>query len=296
LPFPYVGLDHAKIAEVAAEHLLSKGMRHFGFYGSEPGIHAGLDERARAFQSTIAAANRTYGVLTVGGGADERDWEHEQQRLAVWIQSLPKPVGIMASNDERGLQVLDACRRAGLHVPDEVAVIGVDNDELLCDLAVPPLTSIDVNGEQIGYQAAATLDKMMAGEENIPASAKLGPRGVVTRRSTDVIASEDPEVNRAISFIRENAARPLSVIDVLAHLNMSRAALQTRMKHVLGHTIHQEIERVRLARAKELLATSDMTIKQVTHLTGFSSVQYMTRVFRAVVGETPAIFRKQRRG
>jgi LacI family transcriptional regulator len=123
----------------------------------------------------------------------------------------------------------------------------------------------------------------------------LNPRGIVTRRSTDVIASEDAEVNRAVAFIRASGGRTLSVPDVLAHLGMSRTALQERMKRVLGRTIHEEIERVRLARLKELLVTSDMTIKQVTIAMGFSSVQYMTRVFRAVVGETPARFRKHRR-
>jgi len=204
----------------------------------------------------------------------------------------------MASNDEPGLFLLDACRRAGLRVPDEVAVIGVDNDEHLCDLAVPPLTSVDVNGERLGYDAAALLDKLMAGDPVAMAAGdppRISPRGVVVRRSTDVIASDDPEVNRVVGFIRANGGRPLSVVDVLAHTHMSRAALQQRMKRILGHTIHEEIERVRLARVKELLVRSDLTIKQVTVETGFSSVQYMTRVFHAAVGETPARFRHHRK-
>ena len=202
----------------------------------------------------------------------------------------------MAGNDERGLQVLDACRRAGAVVPDDVAVIGVDNDESLCDLAIPPLTSIDVNAEGIGYEAAALLDRMMSG--NKPARGlkpiRIAPRAVVTRRSTDVIASEDEEVNRAVRYIREQAPAGLQVSGVLAYMGMSRAALQQRMKQITGRTIHQEIQRVRLARVKELLVMSPMTIKQVARLSGFASVQYMTRVFRAGTGETPAKYRGMR--
>jgi len=296
LPFPYVGLDHPRIGEIAAEHLISRGTRHFGFYGSAPGVHAGLDERARCFKEAVERAGRKCDLLTIGGGAGAQNWEKTLARLISWLKGLPKPVGVMASNDERGLLVLDACRRARLHVPDDVAVIGVDNDELLCDLAVPPLSSIDLNSEQIGYEACTILDSMMDGNLKVPDSLQIAPRAVVTRRSTDLVAGEDPEVNRAISFIRENAGRALSVADVLAHVQISRAALQTRMRRFAGRTIHEEIEHARVERLKQLLAASELSIKQVAVQSGFSSVQYMTHVFRTVVGETPAQFRKQRLG
>ena len=167
-----------------------------------------------------------------------------------WIKSLPKPVGVMACNDERGLQVLDACRRAGVAVPDEVAVIGVDNDLPMCELAIPPLTSVDVNAEGIGYEAAALLERMMSGKKPPAKPTMLPPRGVITRRSTDLIASEDEEVSRAVRYIREHACNRLQVSDVLTHMGMSRASLQQRMKQIVGRTIHQEIQRVRLNRAK----------------------------------------------
>ena len=295
-PFPYVGLDHAKVSQLAAEHLLSLGLKNFGFCGRPHGANPGLDERAIAFRQAIESAGMECVVFPTGqsGRKSLEGWESEQERLSAWIVSLPKPVGIMCSNDERGLQLLDACRRCGCSVPDEAAVVGVDNDEMLCDLSIPPLTSIDVNTEQIGYEGAALLERMMSGEKQSPAITKLAPRSVVPRRSTDVIASEDAEVNSAVAFIRASGGRPISVPEVLAHLGMSRTALQERMKRVLGRTIHEEIERVRLARVKELLISSDMTIKQVAIATGFSSVQYLTRVFRAEVGETPARFRKHR--
>jgi LacI family transcriptional regulator len=294
LPFPYVGPDHDQIATIAAEHLLERGLKHFAFCGKAAGIHPGLDERGITFAQVVQKAGWTCDVFPAARGTPDT-WEAEQERLAQWINSLAKPVGVMAANDERGLQVLDACRRCGAIVPDEVAVIGVDNDEHLCDLSIPPLTSVDVNAEQIGYTAAELLDQMMKGRKSSFKPQKLAPRGVVTRLSTDTIASEDDEVNQAIRFIREQACTGLRVLDVLTHMGMSRASLQQRMKKVVGRTIHEEIERMRLSRVRELLVNSDMTIKQVARGTGFSSVQYMTRVFRNALGETPARFRAKRR-
>lgn len=292
LPFPYVGPDHARIGELAAEHLLEHGLRNFAFCGRPPGIHPGLDERGVSFAQFVARSG--YACNSYPAASPAVAWELEQGRLAEWIKGLPKPVGVMACNDERGLQVLDACRRCGANVPDEVAVIGVDNDEHLCDLSIPPLTSVDVNAEQIGYTAAELLDQVMQGRRSKTKSQRLAPRGIVTRLSTDTVASEDEEVNRAIRYIREHGCNRLRVIDVLGHVGMSRAALQQRMRRVVGRTIHKEIERIRLARVKELLLSPDMTIKQVARATGFSSVQYMTRVFRAAVGETPARYRAGR--
>jgi LacI family transcriptional regulator len=333
LPFPYVGLDNAKIARLAAEHLMERGLKHFGFCG-KCGAHPGLTERGEEFRRIVEGAGFACAEFptAAGGGAasgkaagrarrtaaganghaaatgtavaevaeiaaaepDPEGWEEEQERLAAWIASLPKPVGVMACNDERGLQVLDACRRAGASVPEQVAVIGVDDDEHLCDLSIPPMTSVDVNAEQIGYAAAELLDRMMSGRK--PASRKtlLAPRGVVTRRSTDVLASEDPVVNQAAAFIRQHGGRGLQVPDVTAHVRMSRASLEPRMKRVLGRTIHQEIQRVQLDRVKELLVGSPMPIKQIAREGGFSCVQYLTRVFRANTGETPARYRASR--
>lgn len=292
LPFPYVGPDHEQIARLAAEHLLERGLKHFAFCGKPPGIHPGLDERGDIFEKIITATGASCDIFPAS--TEQDTWEQQQEQLAVWISALPKPAGVMACNDERGLQVLDACRRCGATVPDEIAVIGVDNDEHLCDLSIPPLTSVDVNAEEIGYTAASLLDQMMQGNSKHAKHQRLTPRGIVTRLSTDVIASNDLEVNRAIRYIRENCCNGLRVVDVLAYMGMSRALLQQRMKTAVGRTIHDEIERMRLARVKDLLLSPDMTIKQVARATGFSSVQYLTRVFSALIGETPARYRSRR--
>jgi len=294
LSFPFLAVDNQQVAQLAAQHLQERGLRSFGFCGRPPGINPSLDERREFFQKIVTDAGFACDVYKATNPDQNAGWEEEQARLVEWIQSLPKPAGVMACNDERGLQVLDACRRCGIRVPDEVAVIGVDNDEPMCDLAIPPLTSIDVNAEGIGYEAAELLERMMSGKKPPSKPVMLSPRGVVTRRSTDLIASEDEEVSRAVRYIREHACNRLQVSDVLNHMGMSRASLQQRMKEIVGRTIHQEIQRVRLNRAKDLLAMSNLTIKQVARESGFASVQYMTRVFRSATNETPAKYRSHR--
>lgn len=294
LSFPYVGPDHDQIAKLAAEHLMERGLKNFAFCGKPAGVHPGLDERGTTFAEVVHHAGGHCDVFPADCPLGEDNWEMEQERLARWLHSLPKPVGVMACNDERGLQVLDACRRCGAAVPDEIAVIGADNDEHLCDLSIPPLTSVDVNAENIGYTAAALLDEMMQGNQPPELEQRLAPRGIFTRLSTDTVASDDDEVNRALRYIRENSCQGLRVVDVLAFMGMSRASLQQRLKRIIGRTIHEEIERVRLSRVKELLLSPEMTIKQVARATGFSSVQYMTRVFRAALSETPARYRSRR--
>lgn len=294
-PAPTVTVDNNEIARLAAEHLLERGFRRFAFCGKPAGTNPVLDFRGEQFAQCVRQAGRTCEIYKPAGGVACHDWEAEQDRLAKWILKLPKPIGVLACNDERGLQVLDACRRAGVLVPDEVAVIGVDNDVPLCELTIPPLTSIDVNSEAVGYEAAAVLDHMMSGNPRPERPLRMPPRGVVVRRSTDTTASDDEDVCRALRFIHDNACRGLQASDVLAHLGMSRAALQARIKQVTGRTIHREIQRVRLNRASELLTGSDLTIKQVARESGFASVQYLTRVFRASLGETPAVYRRRRR-
>ncbi len=294
LSFPFIAVDNQEVAKIAATHLQERGLRSFGFCGRPPGINPSLDERREFFQQIITKADFPCDVFKAVHPDQRAGWEEEQALLVEWIQSLPKPVGVMACNDERGLQVLDACRRCGVAVPDDVAVIGVDNDLPMCELAIPPLTSVDVNAEGIGYEAAALLDKMMAGKKAPTKPVMLPPRGVVTRRSTDLVASEDEDVSRAVRYIREHACNRLQVSDVLTHMGMSRASLQQRMKQIVGRTIHQEIQRVRLNRAKDLLAMSNLTIKQVARESGFASVQYMTRVFRGATQETPARYRHHR--
>ena len=200
----------------------------------------------------------------------------------------------MAANDEKGLQVLEACRLCGAAVPEDVAVIGVDNDIPLCDLAIPPLTSVDPNAEKVGYEAAVLLDEMMAGKRIAVGRKLVAPLGVFVRRSTDIFACEDEDVRKALGFIRHAAMGRIKVAEVDAHVGVARKVLQKKIRRYTGRTIHQLIDVSRLNRAKELMVLPSFTIKQVAIKAGFRSTQYLTRVFKANTGETPAQFRKKR--
>jgi LacI family transcriptional regulator len=297
LDLPFIGADNLAIARHAAQHLLERGFRQFAFCGIPRGKHPAMDLRCAHFQQIIEKAGARCDVF-LRAARHNRPWEHEQKKLADWLRSLSKPVGVMACNDDRGLEVLDACRRAGILVPDEMAVIGVENDEHLCNLAIPPLTSIDMNAERIGYEGAALLERLMAGRRPPSRPRQVAPRGIITRRSTDVLAVEDPDIARALRFIRENACRGIRTVDVLAHVSVSRASLAPRFKRLFGEdgrTIHREIQRVQIERVKELLSTTDMPIKQISQAAGFRYVQYMTRLFRRTTGHTPARFRRRSR-
>ncbi len=295
LPFPYVGVDNEAIARIATEHLLSRGFRHFGFCGYRRRYSADGDRRCDAFRACIEAAGFRADVCAVSepsyGQRELGTWRQELALIARWIRGLPKPAAVMACTDDRGLQVLEACRQIKVAVPDEVAVVGVANDECLCSLSIPPMSSVDANAEQIGYRAATLLDELIDGGEP-PEKVLLEPRCVICRRSTDVLAIEDQHVAAAIQYIRDHACEQIYIEDITRHVHVSRSALEYRFRQALGRTVGQEIQRTRIARAQQMLADNKLPIKQVADRAGFRTVQYMTRVFRATIRQTPGAYRR----
>lgn len=294
LGLPTMGPDDALVARLALEHLRERGFRNFGYFGPWPGVHPALDARRDHFHRLTEGAGFACSIFQLRRRL-AHNWEEELGRIVQWIGQLPKPVGVLACNDDYGLQLLDACRRCGALVPDEVAVIGVGNDDCLCNLSLPPLTSIDLNPQRIGYEAARLLDQMMAGQSPPAQHMVVEPRGIHTRRSTDVLATEDEAVIRAVTFIRTHVGQRVRVADVLRHVKMSRATLEPRVKRVLGRTIYQEIQRVQIERVKELLLNTSAPLKQIASQAGFRYPEYMMRVFRLATGQTPAEYRKTAR-
>jgi LacI family transcriptional regulator len=289
---PWVETDDAAIARLAAEHLLERGFRHFAFCGDARFNWSRW--REGHFRARIEAAGHALHRHEAPAGA--RDPAAETVALRRWLLELPKPVGILAAYDIRGQRVLDACRGAGLAIPDEVAVLGVDNDELLCELASPPLSSVMPNTLRTGYEAAALLDRMMRGEAVRPVAHLIPPVGVVARQSTDVLALEDRAVAQAVRFIREHACEGINVGDVLQGVTLSRRVLEQRFRRLLGRTPREEILQVRLARVKQLLTETDLTLYRVAERTGFEHVEYLSVVFKRETGRTPRQFRTAARG
>lgn len=292
LGVPAFGPDNRQVSKLAYKHLASCGLEHFGFVAELSGKHYYDDERCAAFWSFVERAGRKCHIfknkLT---GQSSIDWETHQWRLIEWLRQLPKPVGIMCCHDSRGPQVLDCCRIAGLGVPDEVAVIGVDNDEFLCGLAIPSLSSIDVNAERIGYEAATELDRMMDGKAKLTRPRLFPPLGVVARQSTDLVACNDPQVAKAIRLIRQQACDRLRVSDVEKQLSISRSLLNRRFKQVVGHSPKREILRIQIDAAKRLLLKTEMPIHAVSERVGFGDVKYFIAVFRSFTKSTPRAYR-----
>jgi LacI family transcriptional regulator len=216
-----------------------------------------------------------------------------EDALARWILSLPKPVGIMACNDLRAQQVLMVCDGNGLAVPDEVAVIGVDNDEVICGLARPPLSSIEQDPEKVGYQAAALPDRLMRGEAPPRKKIVVEPRGVVSRQSTEFVAVADGDAAAALHYIREHACDGIAVDDVLAHVPLSRRTLERRFAALLGRSPREVIVAAQLEHVKRLLSMTDYPLAKIAQLTGFCYVESMCSLFKKTTGRTPGRYRRE---
>jgi LacI family transcriptional regulator len=216
-----------------------------------------------------------------------------EDEIGQWLLALPRPVGVMACYDIRARHVLDACRRVGLAVPDQVAVIGVDNDEFLCDLSDPPLSSVAPDTRRTGYEAAALLDRLMSGRERRRGQAIfVEPLGVVARRSTDVLALGDADVSAAVRFIREHACDGIAVKDLLAEVPLSRRVLEDRFRKLLGRTPHDEIARVRFERVRQLLRETRLPLAEIARRSGFRNAEYLATAFRRQLGTSPNAYRK----
>lgn len=278
-------------AILAAEHLLERKFRHYAFVGIAGRVWS--TRREQGFCRRIAEAGFESLVYRPPARKRDRTWDREQAVLAGWLAALPKPVGLMACNDDRGREVLEACRAADLKVPEQVAVVGVDDDELLCELADPPLSSVSLNAERGGYHAASLLDRMMRGKSRKPQRLVVEPLDVIARRSTDMMALDDPEVADAMRFIHHNATRPIRIEDIVEHLNISRRALEIRFQRALGRTIHSEIQMARLQRAQRLLMETDLPMPKVADVAGYGSASYLIQVFRQKFGMTPAKYRQR---
>lgn len=291
---PVVQVDDQAVAELAATHLAERGFRHFGHCSVRGPAWA--QRRRDAFVARITASGRTCATYQQPA-LQTKAWfsEKERQRLADWIQQLPKPVGIMACNDTAGQKVLEACRQAGVIVPEEVAVLGVDNDEALCEIADPMLSSIIPVHDRVGYHAAELLDRMMQGARAPTEPLFLKPTNIVVRRSTDVLAIDDRDVAAAVRFIREHACSGIGVEQVVRHVSISYSTLRRRFLQILSRSIHDEILRVRLERSQELLADTGLSLARIAVVTGFEHQEYFGAVFRTKLGLTPKQFRDEAR-
>jgi LacI family transcriptional regulator len=294
LPLPHVMVDHAEVGRQAARHLLERGVRRFGFVGYPR--HEFSVERERGFREMVAAAGctvhsfheRTHRVEDPTG-----IWKWNQPLLD-WLAALVKPVGVLASNDVQGAQVSEYCGQLKLRVPDEVAIVGVDDDDLLCELSRPSLSSVALPCERIGYEAAVLLDKWLGPSKPKNKSViVLPPAGVTVRQSSDLLAVPDEQVSAAVRFIQGHADRPIRVADVLHEVPVARRSLERRFRKWLRRSISEEIRRVHLERSRQLLTGTDVSLAEVARKSGFRDGRQLSIVFHRETGITPSAFRRK---
>ncbi|MFT3780826.1 MAG: DNA-binding transcriptional regulator [Nibricoccus sp.] len=290
---PKIRPDNVAVGHMGAEHLLNRGFRKLVYAGFSNCLWS--RERRDGFVEAARLASVESEVFDLLYPGDMTPaWEAEQvTALAGWLRKQPKPIGLMACNDMWAFTILSACAAAGLLVPEDIAVLGVNNDEVRCDLSFPPLSSVATDVFQSGYQAAEMLDLLMNGQTPTNRQIRIEPRGVITRQSTDIFAIEDRHVAAALSYIREHAFDGMSVDDLIRPSGASRSQLEKKFRRCLGRSPQTEIRRVQMERVSSLLTSTDFPLKKIADLAGFEHLEYMSVVFKRTFGVSPGQFRKR---
>jgi LacI family transcriptional regulator len=293
LKFPRVGIDSRAIGQMAADHFLQQGFQNFAFYGLEKSEWS--KDRELGFRRQLAEAGHSrVHSLTAGLDVDDvANWVEFDKRVTGWLRTLPKPVGIFACNDIKSHELALMCRLANISVPEEVALLGVDNDPVICDNSWLSLSSIALPLERLGFEAGAMLDRLMQGKRPPKQPILLPPVRVIVRQSTEILAIDVPEVARALRFIRDHAFGAISVRDISRAAAVNRRRLERMFRRQLGRTPHQEIARVRVERAKQLLSSTNLPMPLVAERAGFESARRLTENFRVLTGTSPSAYRRQ---
>jgi LacI family transcriptional regulator len=279
---PVIRTDSQSVAKMASDHLIEKGFKSIAFCGFDD--YDWSNERKSFFCRFNREAGYETHVYVPPKSMKTHDWEKEQRHVSGWIKTLPKPVGILACNDDRGQHILEVCKLIDLKVPDDVAVVGVDNDPMICEIGDPPLTSIALNVESSGYEAAKLLDQLINGKKMYGQKIMVSASHLVQRQSSDILAVNDIEVVSAIRFIKENAKNKILVKDVVQTTGISRRTLEQRFRKTIHRSIYEEIRKVRVEWISKLLIETDLPISHITALYNFTDVEHISRYFKKEKG------------
>jgi LacI family transcriptional regulator len=294
--FPRVINDDLAAGRLAAEHLTGRGFRYLAFVGDHSG-RWWMQRRYEGFCEKLAEL----GLTCVGHGieapdtrsSDRRDVGAEEQALLRWVGQLPRPLGVLGCNDEHAARTIRICRRLGLRIPEDVAVVGVDNDDLYAEVSDPPLSTVSLQNTRMGYEAGALLARLIDGETPPTDPLYIPPGELIVRQSSDTVATNDPVVMAAIQFIRQRLSTGANVKELLAEVQVSRSSLDARFQAALGRTAAEEIRRARIERAKQLLSTSELSMPQVARHAGFSCARQLSETFHHETGVPPTAYRQR---
>jgi LacI family transcriptional regulator len=283
--------DDTVVGQMAARHLLDCGFWNFAYCGVFDKPWAVV--RGEVFQQTIKAAGHRVEVYRQLRRRTARDWSEERPHLVEWMKSLPKPVGLFACNDDRSQNVVEVCKLLGLKIPDQVAILGADDDELVCELSDPPLSSVAINFERAGYECAEQLHRLMSGQPLKNNFIVSRPTHIVSRQSTDTLAVADERVARALRFIRKGGREAINVNQVARAAGLSRRVLEKRFRQALGRSVLKEIRRVRVDQIARMLAETNEPVTRIAADLGYDGVEHIARYFRKEKGMPPLTYRKR---
>lgn len=291
---PNITGPHFLAGKIGAEYFAKKGFRHFAFYGTRDVVWS--DERMQGFRETVRAANPSFTFSALCKNTQNALWDYDTNQLVTWLQSLPKPVAIMACDDNHAYHITEACQQGEgggrLRIPDDIAVLGVDNDETICRLSSPNLSSLNQNIEQGGYDVAQLIDRILRDPATPREDAMVQPTHIVTRQSTDIYANNDQHIAEVLKYIHENISQKITVDELVELVPLSRRLLETRFKRSMGTSIYDYILQTRIEKVAQLLCEG-MSVSEAAIELGFSDIKNLSRMFRQQRGMTPSEYRRE---
>lgn len=288
--YPLVKSDDRAIGQLVGKHLMGAGHRAFGFFGLDDERYS--LEREASFKESVAERANFFQSLKINQGErNSGQWVENVEKVTTWIESLPKPIGIMVASDQFGPIVMKACQRLAISIPEEVSVVGVDNDRPFCELCRPRLSSVEPDHNRVGYEAARLMDNILTGRDSKTQQIETPPLTLHRRPSSDASAVNDPALVKAMQCIRQNACQGVSVDEIASVSGVSRSVLQRRFREQLGRSIGDMLLDVKLKRARDMLTFTDLPLIDVAERSGFNYQEYLTFVFKKHLDTTPAQYR-----
>lgn len=287
---PNITSMYKQTGQMAADFFLQKGFRNFAFYGYKDVVWS--EERCMGFRDRIVEKGFGDCFFEYQKQSLENLWYYESEPVGNWIRYLPRPVALMACDDTQGNKIMELCRVMGIKIPEEIAVLRVDNDEIICGLSDPPLSSVELNIVKGGYEAARLIERLLLDKDTISKDVVIQPITIINRLSTDIYATDDPLILKALKYIHQNLTNQINVEDIVRQVPLSRRLLEIRFKQVTGQSIHQYISNLRIERFSQLLLSSTEPISELAAQVGLTDAKNLARQFKEWKGCTPIEYRR----